>query len=106
MACLRCPQSDFGGFPIANFSDHNHIGILTEYGRQTTSECQTDARVYLHLVDTVEQVLDWILDGNNITTRVRNQIQCRVQGRGFPRTCWPSHDKHALRLPEKPNDGC
>ncbi len=54
----RRANGDFGGFKVANFADHDHVGVLAQNVAQTHRECQSDIGAHGDLVDAFEFVFD------------------------------------------------
>ena len=50
-------DGDFGGFQIADFADHHHVGVLAENGAQTSGESHFHLGVDLGLADAVQVIL-------------------------------------------------
>ncbi len=59
-------NSDFRRLPIADFPNHDDVGILAQNGAQSGSKGQFDFRVDLDLADPVELVFDGIFNGDDI----------------------------------------
>jgi len=47
MAGETCLHRDLRGFEIADFTDHDHVRVLTQDGAQGAGEIQLDARIDL-----------------------------------------------------------
>ena len=65
MAGQRGVDGDYGRFIIANFSDHDHIRVLSEGAAQTFGEAVTFFRFRLGLNDALEVVLYGVLNSNH-----------------------------------------
>ena len=62
MAGQRRPHRDLRGFQIADFADHDDIGVLPQDGAQQAGESQADLRPNLDLVDAGKLIFDRVLD--------------------------------------------
>ena len=88
---LRC-------FLVANFADHDLVGIVAQNGAQATGESQPFLFVHRNLGDTANLVLYWIFNGDDLVFIGLDLIQTGVQGCGLSaarRTC---HQHHAIGL--------
>ena len=65
MSRYRCFYGYLGGLGISYLTDHDDIGILTQYGTQRRRKGQISLDVYLNLVDTVNICLDGVLSSDN-----------------------------------------
>src|ERR1017187_10746987 len=95
---------DFRGFAVADFADHDHVGVLAQNRTQTAGKRQLDLRIHLHLADAAELVLDRILDRNDVLLGRVDSAQTRVQRRGFSRAGRPSRQDDPVALPNQPVD--
>ena len=48
---LRCLDGDFGRFQVANFADHDDVGILAQEGLQRCSKGQSSLVIDVDLID-------------------------------------------------------
>ena len=62
-------NGDFGGFTIANFADHDDIGILPEDRPQPCGKRQADLGIHLHLAHAEQLIFHRIFDGNDVLVR-------------------------------------
>ena len=62
MAGQRRLDGDARGFEVADFADHDDVGVLAQDRAQRHRKVETDLRLDLDLVDPGELVLDRILD--------------------------------------------
>ena len=60
---LNC---DLRGFQVANFADHDDIGVVPQDGAQQTREIQPDLRLYLDLRDPGKLILNRIFDRDDV----------------------------------------
>jgi len=54
-------DGNISGFLVTNFTDQQHIGVLTHQGSQCVGKGQINLWLHLHLIDPVDLVLDGIL---------------------------------------------
>jgi hypothetical protein len=59
-------HGDVGRLHVADFAQHDHVGVLTQQGAQGGGEGHADLLVHLRLGDAVEVVLDRVLDGRDV----------------------------------------
>ena len=57
---------DLRGLQVADFADHDDVGVLAQDGAQGAREVELDLRVDLRLPDAVERKLDRVLDGHHV----------------------------------------
>ena len=69
MSGQRGLNGDPSGLEIANFADHDDIGVLPEDRTERMREIETNAGLNLDLVDAGDLVLDRILDGEDLGVR-------------------------------------
>ena len=74
MAGQRRLHRDLHGFEIADFADHDDVGVLPQDRAQKAGEIEPDLRLYLDLVDAGQLILDRIFDGYDVA-RHRVQFQ-------------------------------
>ena len=61
----RGADGDFGRILIADFADHNDIGVLAQDVAQGIGEREPDLGADLHLVHAGDFVFDRVLDGDD-----------------------------------------
>ena len=71
VAGKRRLHGDLGGLGIANFADHDHVGVLAHDRAQAVGEGQPDLRLDVDLIDAAQLVLDRIFDGDDFFARDR-----------------------------------
>ena len=89
MAGKRRVDRQTGGFIVADFSDHNHVRVLTENLPQSRSEIIIYFRPNLRLVQTVNEIFNRIFQADDIDAVAVQNLHCRVQSRGFAGTGRP-----------------
>jgi hypothetical protein len=87
---LRC-------FTVADFSDHDDVGILPENRPQACRKRQIDFRIHLHLADAEQLIFDRILDGDDVFVRRIDVAERGIEGRGFSAAGWARHKDDAVR---------
>ena len=93
---------DLGGFGIADLTDHDDIGVLSQYGAQPAGKGHPDLGVDLGLADPVDGVFNRVFYGQDVSGQCVEPIQARIErGRlaGTGRAC---HQHHAIRLRQRP----
>ena len=50
---------DLGCFRVANLSDHDDVGVLTQNGAQRVREVHTDRGLHLHLIHAAGAGIRW-----------------------------------------------
>ena len=73
----------FGGFAIANFSDHDDIGIGTEEGAHRGSEIEAYFRIDLHLTQPALGNFNWIFCRPYFALRSINDVKRGMKGGCF-----------------------
>src|ERR1041385_4123115 len=81
MACKRRLYGDLGSFRIADFTDHDHIRVLTHNRSEAVREREADLGFNLDLVYTAQLVLDRVFDGNNFLARIVDLLKRTVKRR-------------------------
>src|SRR3989344_6621908 len=66
MTSKRGIDCESGCFPVANFSHHDDIWVLTQEGAQPVGKSEPDFRFYLGLIDSGHLIFNRILYGGNI----------------------------------------
>src|SRR5580704_15823876 len=83
-------------FGVANFTDHHDVRVLAQERPQTGGERQSDFRMDLHLVDTLNVVLDGVFDRHDLRLGVVDRVQRCVQRRRFTRTGRARYQEHTV----------
>ena len=91
MAGVGCFERDFRGLFISDLADQHHVRVLPEQGSQNNGKCSVHGLVDLGLVHEIENLLDWVFDGNEIDVRTRipdllkdGINRCRLAAAGWP----------------------
>ena len=98
MTCQCGLDRDFGGLKVADLPHHDNVRILPDNRAQTVCKRETDLRFHLDLVNPVQLIFHWILDGNDLLLRVVNFLQCGVKGGCLPTARGACHQDHPVRL--------
>ena len=101
MSGQRGMNRDMRGLGIADFADHDHVGILAHERAQRARKCQPDRRLDLRLVDAGDFVFDRILDGQDLADRLVQDRQDGRKRRGLAAAGRPGDDDHAVRQLQK-----
>ncbi|MOA05603.1 hypothetical protein D3C78_1252070 [compost metagenome] len=78
--CLNCHQ---GGFAVADFADHDDIGILAQHSPDRVGKPQVQRGLHLQLVEGRLQALDRVFDGAQVDLWGGQQFEAGVQRAGF-----------------------
>ena len=100
VARLRGLDCDLRRFQVANFADHDDVGILTEKGAQGSREGEAHFGIHIDLVDPRQVDFRRILRRRDVAILGVEDIEARIQGYGFAAAGWAGHQNHALRLGE------
>ena len=93
----RRVNRDMGGFGIADFADHDDVGVLAHEGAQRRCECQPDGRLRLGLIDTRELVFDRVFDREDLAGRLVENRQDGGKRRGLAAAGRSGDHDHAVR---------
>ena len=94
----RGVDGDLGGFLIADFADHDLIGIVPQDGAEAAREGQALLLVDRDLRDALELILDGIFDGDDLVFVVLDLAQRGVERGGFAGTGGAGDQHHAVGL--------
>src|SRR3954447_27048627 len=93
-------------FAVADFTDHNDIGILTYERAHRRGEGQPDRRLGLRLVDTRNLIFDGILNGKDLSRRlVQDRQHCRER-RGLSASSRAGDQDQAMRQRQQAAQRC
>ena len=76
------------GLSIADFADHDDVGILAQNGSKRVGKLHGLGVAHLNLVDQVELVFHGVFDSDNIAFYGLNQFDGGVEGGCFSAACW------------------
>ena len=94
-------DGDLRGLEVANLTDHDDVGVLTQEGAQRRGEVQADVLVHLDLVDAAEVELDGILGGGEVLADLVELRERRVERGRLTRTGGPGDQHHAEGLVDR-----
>ena len=96
VTCESGFDGDIGGFVVANFADHNDVGILAEDGAESIGKAETDFGFNGDLINSGELVFDGIFDGDDIILGVVQFAEHGVEGGGFAGAGWAGDEDHSV----------
>ena len=85
MAGERRPDGDFRRLEVADFPDHDDVGVLTQDGPEGAGKGQPDFRADIALVDSGHFVFDRILHGDDPLVNGVDFVEIGVERCGFSR---------------------
>src|SRR5690348_4850276 len=95
-------DGDLRGFLVANFADHDFVGIVAQDGAQASREGESLFLVDGNLGDAFELVLDGIFDGDDFVFVALDFVNCGVERGGLSGAGRPSDQDHAIWLADIP----
>ena len=96
MTRQRRLHGDLGRLEVADFTDHDDVGILTQERSQRVREVQTDLRLDLNLIDSVKLIFDGILDRQDLAFRRIQLQQAGIERRRFAAAGRPGDEQDAV----------
>src|SRR6266567_461244 len=90
-------DGDFGGLRVADFADHNDVGILAQDGAEGIAKGKADFLLHGHLIDAGHLKFHRVFDGDNVVFRVVQFVEGGVKRGGFARTGRPGDEDQAVR---------
>ena len=75
----RGAKADAGRFRVADFAHHDDVRILPQKRPEGSGEGQTDLRLHLDLIDSLELVLDGVFDRADVRVGFVQLVQAGVQ---------------------------
>src|SRR5690242_757617 len=91
-------DGDLGGFLVANFADHDFVGVVAQDGAQAAGESEAFFLVDGNLGDALELILDGIFDGNDLVLVAFDFVNGGIQRGGLAGSGRPGDQDHAVRL--------
>ena len=76
---------DLGGLVVADFADHDDVGVLPHDAAQAVCEREADVGPHLDLADAADLVLHGVLDGEDVGGRRPDLLKRGVEAGGFSR---------------------
>ena len=93
----RGADGDIRRLAVANFADHDDVGILTDDVPQPRREGQPDLRIDVDLIDPVHLVFDRIFDRDDLLVRQIDALQRGVERGRFAAAGGAGDQKDAVR---------
>ena len=100
VARLRGLDRDFRRFEVADFADHDHVGVLAQEAAQGRGEGHALLDVHLHLVDARDADFDRVLGGGDVALLGVEDVQAGVQRHRLARAGGAGDQDHAVGLGE------
>jgi len=91
-------HGNFRGLAVADFADHDNIGILPQNRPQTLGESHFHFGVNLGLADAVQIKFDGVFHRQNIARAFVQPVDYGVQTGGFTGTGRAGHQDNAVRV--------
>ncbi|MDT4850353.1 hypothetical protein FQZ97_845020 [compost metagenome] len=96
VAGLRGLDRDVGGFEVADFADHDDVGILPQEGTQRGREGEAGLLVDVDLVDAGQVDFRRVFRRRDVDARLVEQVQAGVERHGLARARGAGHQHHAI----------
>src|SRR5262249_17728832 len=90
-------DGDFGGFGIANFPDHDDVGVLAENRTEGIGESKANFLFGGHLVDARGLEFDRVFDGDDVVNWTVQLVQRGIEGGRFRRAGRAGDQDQAVR---------
>ena len=89
-------NGDLCRFQIAHFTDHDHVGVLTQERAQGFAESQPHRLIDRHLHDAFDIVFDGVLGRQQLRVDGVDPAQAGIKRGGFAATGRPGDDHNAI----------
>src|SRR5580704_6957040 len=89
-------NGDLRRFGVANFADHDLVGIVTQNGAQSASEGQTFLLIDRNLGDAANLIFNRVFNGDDFVFVGLDFADGRVQSRSFAAAGWSRDQHHAI----------
>src|ERR1700722_828219 len=89
---------DLRRLQVTDFSDHDDVGVLAQDSAQPARESHLDFGIDLRLTDAVNEILDRVLDGDDVTGVVIEAFKSRVQRGRLAGARGTGDEQNAVRL--------
>ena len=93
-------HGDAGGFGIADFADHHHIGILPQDGAQAGGKAEADLGVHLRLAEAIHGIFHRVFHGQDIAAAIVEQFQPGIECRRLAAARGAGHQHQAVGFGE------
>ena len=98
-------HGEVGGFFVANFTDDEGLGVLTQQVARGFGEIKADGFIDFRLHDAVHDLFNGVFDGDDVATVLFGEIaEARVDRGGFPAASGAGEQHQARGLAEKSGD--
>ena len=97
MARERRVDRDFGRLAVADFADHDDVGVLTQERAESPRERHADLRLHLHLVDAGHVVFYRVLGRHDADVDLVDFRKERVERRRLAGASGSRHEEDAVR---------
>jgi hypothetical protein len=91
-------NGDLRGFLVADFADHDFVGVVAKDGTQAASKGEALFLVDRNLGDALELVFDGIFDGDDFVFVAFDFVDGGVESGGFAGAGGAGDEDHAVRL--------
>src|SRR3989344_2992554 len=91
-------NDELRGFFVADFAQHDNVGVLAQYASKPRGKSKTYLRIYLRLIYAVDVILNRIFKGNNINPFAVKHGKYGIERRGFSRSRGTGYESHAMGL--------
>ena len=100
----RGADGDLGGVEVADFTDHDDVGVLAQHVAQGAGEGEADLGAHLHLVDAGHLVFDRVLDRDDAQVGRVDLAEKGVERGRFARAGGTGDEDDAVRVVEHADD--
>ena len=90
-------DSDFRGFRIANFTNHDDVRVLAEDGPERVGKGEPDFFLHGHLVDAGDLELYGIFDGDDVVGRMVQLVEGGIESGGLSGAGGACDENEAVR---------
>ncbi len=91
-------DGNLSGFLVADFADHDFVGVVAQDGPQAAGKRESLFLVHGNLGDAADLILDGIFDGDDLVFVVLDLVDGGVKSGGLTGTGGPGDEHHAVRL--------
>ena len=100
----RGANGDLGGVEVADFADHDDVGVLAQHVAQGAGEGEADLGAHLHLVDAGHLVFDRVLDRDDAQIGRVDLAEKGVERGRLARAGGTGDEDDAVRVVEHADD--
>ena len=91
-------DGDLRSFQVANFPEHDHVGVLAQKCAQRPREGHPHRFVHRHLHDSVNVIFDRVLDREQLGINRIDSLETGIKRGRFPAAGRPGIDKNPVGL--------